>query len=217
MLSFRRKRAIKNQIQSYFISTPCSVSWADMEVDANDRSNISTRFCGDCKLNVHNLSSLSDEEVVVLLDKKAAGERVCTYFYRKDDGTLVTDNCPKQIKQMRNRLQAYAASMLVALCWILASSADAQGLVGAPLDPRYGQANEVGQLADYGYDAARDISRLATAVSVVLVCLCGWLRRNRVKRTRLAKELLALSLIPILVHLTGTFMINSTGGLGGGL
>ncbi|MGD9681338.1 MAG: hypothetical protein AB7W16_09150, partial [Candidatus Obscuribacterales bacterium] len=25
------------------------------------------------------------------------------------------------------------------------------GLVGAPVDPRYGQGNEVGQLADYGY------------------------------------------------------------------
>jgi hypothetical protein len=30
---------------------------------------------------------------------------------------------------------------------------------GAPVDPRYGQSNEVGQLADYGYDCARDVSR----------------------------------------------------------
>jgi hypothetical protein len=117
VMSFKRRRAIKNQIQSYFISSPCSVKWDDMQAD---QSNISVRFSGDCKLNVQNLSSLSDEEVVVLLDKKAAGERVCTYFYRKDDGTLVTDNCPKQMKQMRDRLQAYAASMMVALCWQLA-------------------------------------------------------------------------------------------------
>lgn len=212
-MSFKRKRAIKNKIQSYFISSPCSVKWDDMQAD---QSNISVRFCGDCKLNVHNLSSLSDEEVVVLLDKKAAGERVCTYFYRKDDGTLVTDNCPKQMKQMRDRIQAYAASMMVALCWQLASSADAQGLVGQPLDPRYGAYNQVGQLADYGYDCARDLSRLATALSFVLACLVGWLRRNKVKRDRLAIELLALALIPILVHLIGTTMINNMGGLGGG-
>lgn len=210
-MSFKRKRAIKNQIQSYFISTPCSVKWDDMQAD---QSNISVRFCGDCKLNVHNLSSLSDEEVVNLLDKKAAGERVCTYFYRKDDGTLVTDNCPKQMKQIRDRLQAYAASMMVALCWQLAISADAQGLVGAPVDPRY---TEVGHLGDMGYDCARDLSRLATALSFVLACLFGWLRRNKVKRDRLTIELLALALIPILVHLTGTFMINNMGGLGGGL
>jgi hypothetical protein len=211
-MSFKRKRAIKNKIQSYFISSPCSVKWDDMQAD---QSNISVRFCGDCKLNVHNLSSLSDEEVVVLLDKKAAGERVCTYFYRKDDGTLVTDNCPKQMKQMRDRLQAYAASMMVALCWQLASSADAQGLVGQPVDPRYTQ---VGHLGDMGYDCARDLSRMATALSFVLACLVGWLRRSKVKRDRLAIELLALALIPILVHITGTFMINSVGrGLGGGL
>ena len=111
VLSFRRKRDIKNQIQSYFISSPCSIKWDDMQAE---QSNSSVRFCGDCKLNVHNLSSLSDEEVVVLLNKKASGERVCTYFYRKEDGTLVTDNCPKQLQQVRNRLQAYAASILVA-------------------------------------------------------------------------------------------------------
>src|SRR5439155_24770137 len=40
--------------------------------------------------------------------------------------------------------------------------AHAQGLVGAPVDPRYGQSNEVGQLADFGYDTARDISRVVT-------------------------------------------------------
>jgi hypothetical protein len=209
-MSFKRRRAIKNQIQSYFISSPCSVKWDDMQAD---QSNIRVRFCGDCKLNVHNLSSLSDEEVVVLLDKKAAGERVCTYFYRKDDGTLVTDNCPKQMKQMRDRIQAYAASMMVALCWQLASSADAQGLVGQPVDPRY---TEVGHLGDMSYDCARDLSRLATALSFVLACLVGWLRRNKVKRDRLAIELLALAMIPILVHLIGINMINNIGGIGGG-
>lgn len=215
VLSFKRKRAIKNQIQSYFISTPCSVKWDDMQ---EKQGNISVRFCGDCKLNVHNLSSMNDEEVSILINKKAAGERICTYFYRKDDGTLVTDNCPKQLKQMRNRIQAYAASIMVALCWMLATSANAQGLVGAPVDPRYGQSNEVGHLADMGYDVARDLSRVATAVSFVLACLFGWLRRNRVKRDRLAIELVALALIPVVVHLVGTFAINDIGrGLGGGL
>jgi len=38
-----------------------------------------------------------------------------------------------------------------------------------------------------------------------------------VKRDRLAIELLALAMIPILVHLIGTSMINNMGGLGGGI
>ncbi|MBK9622851.1 MAG: hypothetical protein IPO31_27050 [Candidatus Obscuribacter sp.] len=52
-------------------------------------------------------------------------------------------------------------------------AAHAQGLVGAPVDPRYGQSNEVGQLADYGYDTARDISRVVTALSTIPSSLAG--------------------------------------------
>src|ERR1700679_4381946 len=52
-------------------------------------------------------------------------------------------------------------------------AAHAQGLVGAPVDPRYGQSNEVGQLADYGYDCARDISRVVTALSTIPSSLAG--------------------------------------------
>lgn len=49
----------------------------------------------------------------------------------------------------------------------------AQGLVGAPVDPRYGQSNEVGQMADFGYDQARDISRVVTALSTVPSSMAG--------------------------------------------
>src|SRR6202789_3389800 len=52
-------------------------------------------------------------------------------------------------------------------------AAHAQGLVGAPVDPRYGQSNEVGQMADYGYDTARDISRVVTALSTVPSSMAG--------------------------------------------
>jgi len=52
-------------------------------------------------------------------------------------------------------------------------AAHAQGLVGAGVDPRYGQSNEVGMLADYGYDTARDISRVVTALSTVPSSLAG--------------------------------------------
>lgn len=47
---------------------------------------------------------------------------------------------------------------------------DGGGFVGAPVCPRFGQSNEVGQLADYGYDTARDISRVLTLISALI---CG--------------------------------------------
>jgi hypothetical protein len=42
------------------------------------------------------------------------------------------------------------------------------GLVGAPVHPRFGQSNKIGKLADYGFDTARDISRMVTFVSFII-------------------------------------------------
>jgi hypothetical protein len=73
---------------------------------------------------------------------------------------------------------------------------------------------EVGQLADYGYDTARDISRIVTLISFFVCCFIPMDKRISVKRALI--ELIALACIPLLVHLIGTFFINNFGGLGGG-
>jgi hypothetical protein len=91
---------------------------------------------------------------------------------------------------------------------------------GAPVDPRFGQSNEVGQLADYGYDTARDISRAATCISLLisLVIAAMFLKsRRKITGAAIAKSVGLLLLVPTLVHLVSTFMINNFGGLGGGL
>jgi hypothetical protein len=98
----------------------------------------------------------------------------------------------------------------------------AQGLVGAPVDPRFGQSNEVGQLADYGYDTARDVSRVVTALSTVPSSLAGMKiafgqRDGGEAAMNVAKGLGVGFGGPTAVHLIGTFAINNFGGLGGGL
>lgn len=95
------------------------------------------------------------------------------------------------------------------------------GLVGMPVDPRYGQSNQVGQLADYGYDSARDISRLLTALSALIAVILGLYhvrsrKANSISVSRLKVAALVVA-IPTVVHLLGTFVINNFGGLGGGL
>ncbi|HEY9784537.1 MAG TPA: hypothetical protein V6D17_03975 [Candidatus Obscuribacterales bacterium] len=100
--------------------------------------------------------------------------------------------------------------------------AHAQGLVGAPVDPRYGQSNEVGQLADFGYDTARDISRVVTALSTVPSSMAGMKiafgqRDGGESAMNVAKGLGIGFGGPTAVHLIGTFAINNFGGLGGGL
>ncbi len=100
--------------------------------------------------------------------------------------------------------------------------AHAQGLVGAPVDPRFGQSNEVGQLADFGYDTARDISRVVTALSTVPSSLAGMKiafgqRDGGESAMNVAKGLGIGFGGPTACHLIGTFAINNFGGLGGGL
>ena len=105
-------------------------------------------------------------------------------------------------------------------------SASAQGLVGAPVDPRYGQSNEVGMIADYGYDMARDCSRVITALSTIPAVMAGakiahsFAYEGNAMGNATRGILTALAVTfggPTAVHLIGTFAINNFGGLGGGL
>jgi len=107
---------------------------------------------------------------------------------------------------------------LLTIAWFRAQEACGQGLVGAPVDPRYGQAVEVGALADFGYDTARDISRIVTALSAILVWFIFPIKaRHSTTSTRLVLAVLERLAVPLLVHLAGTYMLNNYGGLGGGI
>ncbi len=89
------------------IASPCSADWNKMVGDNRKR------FCGDCKLNVFNLSGMSKDDAENLL-KNAEG-RVCVRFYQRADGTVLTEDCPvgwAKIKQ-RTKLFVTAAASLV--------------------------------------------------------------------------------------------------------
>ena len=104
--------------------------------------------------------------------------------------------------------------------------AAAQGLVGAPVDPRFGQSNEVGMISDYGYDLARDCCRVITALSTIPAAMAGakivhsFAYEGNAMGNATRGILTALAVTfggPTAVHLIGTFAINNFGGLGGGL
>lgn len=77
------------------VPTPCTVDWNTMQGDDK------VRFCSQCKLNVHNLSAMSQTEAENLMD--ASEGRLCVRFYRRLDGTVVTDNCPVGLRAMRDK------------------------------------------------------------------------------------------------------------------
>ena len=92
------------------IASPCSADWNEMYGD--DRK----RFCGDCKLNVYNLSGMTKDEAESLI-MNAEG-RLCVRFYKRADGTLITEDCPVGWAKVKHRTKVFATaafSMLMAL------------------------------------------------------------------------------------------------------
>ena len=97
-------------LENIFIASPCQADWNEMYGDGRKR------FCGECKLNVYNLSGMTRDEAEALV-MNAEG-RLCVRFYKRVDGSVITQNCPvgwAAVKQ-RTRVMATAAfSLLMAL------------------------------------------------------------------------------------------------------
>ena len=92
------------------IASPCSADWNEMYGD--DRK----RFCGECKLNVYNLSGMTSDEAESLI-MNAEG-RLCVRFYRRADGSVLTQDCPVGWAKVKQRTRIFATavvSMVIAL------------------------------------------------------------------------------------------------------
>jgi hypothetical protein len=59
------------------------------------------RFCSDCSLHVYNLSAMRRDEAEALV--AGAEGRLCVRFYRRNDGTIMTQNCPVGVQEARQR------------------------------------------------------------------------------------------------------------------
>ena len=94
------------------IASPCPVRWSDMQGD--DRA----RFCRQCKLQVFNLTDMTRPEAEVFLRERVS--RTCVRFYRRADGTILTQDCPRGLALVRRSL-ALAVTSLAIVCGLLAS------------------------------------------------------------------------------------------------
>ena len=117
-----------------------------------------------------------------------------------------------------------ALQVLLMIIGLYNHTVHAQGLVGAAVEPRYGQFDEVGHMSDYGYDWARDCSRVATALSTIPSVWAGtkiaWGHNDGALGNPVRYILTGLAVTfggPTAIHLIGSFAINNFVGLGGGL
>jgi hypothetical protein len=79
------------------IASPCTADWELMAGD--DR----VRFCAHCSKRVYNLSAMTRRDVEQLLT--ATNARICTRFYRRLDGTILTEDCPMGLRAKAARLK----------------------------------------------------------------------------------------------------------------
>lgn len=96
-----------NPLNNIKVASPCPADWDQMIGDERKR------FCGECKLNVYNLSGMTKQEAENLLVQSEG--RLCVRFYRRSDGTVLTKDCPvgwAAIKRRVSRVSAALASLL---------------------------------------------------------------------------------------------------------
>jgi hypothetical protein len=70
------------------------------------------RFCSQCNLNVYNLSDMSRQEAEALINKTEG--RLCVRFYRRADGSILTQNCPVGLKAIKRRV-AWVAQVVLGM------------------------------------------------------------------------------------------------------
>ena len=112
------------------IRTPCPMDWDLME--GNDQ----VRFCGRCKKNVFNIKAMTEAEAVSLFED--SGEKVCARIYRRDDGTVVTSDCPPRsnspLAGKRTSLQ-FSMAFLMVLVTFSAGLAASATWIGTKIQP----------------------------------------------------------------------------------
>ena len=86
------------------IATPCKASWDDMVADG---PNPAVRFCGQCQKNVYNLSDMNKADAERVLREKEG--KLCARVYRREDGTVITADCPVGVRRRRVRRAAFTA------------------------------------------------------------------------------------------------------------
>jgi hypothetical protein len=96
-----------NPLENIKIASPCAADWTEMI--GNERQ----RFCSACKLNVYNLSGMTQREAENLIVQTEG--HLCVRFYRRADGTVLTKDCPvgwQAIKRNVSRTVAAFASLV---------------------------------------------------------------------------------------------------------
>lgn len=96
-----------NPLDNIKIASPCPANWDEMI--GSERK----RYCSECKLNVYNLSDMTQAEAESFLVNSEG--RVCVKFYRRTDGSVLTQDCPVGWQAFKKKISRRAKAF-VSVC-----------------------------------------------------------------------------------------------------
>lgn len=104
-----------NELDRIRVTTPCPKRWEELVGDER------RRFCGECRLHVHDLSAMRRDEARDFL--AASQGRVCVTYARDAEGRVVTvEDGPGRLRS----LVSTAASLLVGFLVLVGCRDDAR-------------------------------------------------------------------------------------------
>lgn len=118
------------------IAAPCRADWEQM------RGNERVRFCGECSLNVYNLSNMTKKDAEALI--MSAEGKLCVRYYNRGDGTVLTKNCPVGLQAIKRRVSGISRAVA---SWVLSFFAGMAVLAGLQ-----GAHNALNSAAEVGID-----------------------------------------------------------------
>lgn len=94
-------------LKNLHIASPCQADWQKMV------GSESVRFCGDCKLNVYNISQLTTQQAEDLI-RQTEGH-LCVRYFKRADGTVLVQDCPVGWQAVKKRFAQVATATASAL------------------------------------------------------------------------------------------------------
>ena len=103
----------KHPLNHVEVAAPCKADWDQMI------GSEQMRFCGQCSLNVYNLSGMTRDEAESLIARNEG--RLCVRFYRRTDGSIITRDCPVGLRAIRDRVSYWTKAIIAAALTFLAT------------------------------------------------------------------------------------------------
>jgi hypothetical protein len=98
----RNNLPILDNLDDIRIASPCHAEWDAMR-PVPDEDGARARFCGSCEKNVYDLSSMTRVDALALIARQEGS--CCVRFYRRTDGTVLTEDCPVGFRAALRRAQ----------------------------------------------------------------------------------------------------------------